>query len=36
MGWVFMLLGSQLIFAYILTTICFLCWKAANRKNKEA
>jgi hypothetical protein len=35
MTWVFQLLGSQLLFAYILTTVLFLLWKAANKGSKD-
>jgi hypothetical protein len=35
MTWVFQLLGSQLLFSYILAAVLFLCWKAANRGTKD-
>jgi hypothetical protein len=34
MAWVFQLIGAQIIFAYILTTVLYVIWRIANPGKK--
>jgi hypothetical protein len=34
MGWVFILIGQQLLIAYILAAVLYLCWRLANPGRK--